>query len=254
VESGEQKLEFRATDHAGHTAKRSTTIQIDVEPPVAPEVQWLDLGEGRVYADWSHAPPFDAHSGISSITIEGTTRADGAPMWTESVPVGDDGNTLVLAPGTYFLRVSVADEVGHVAATSWNEVEVEYDEIALDSNGTTEASSVSGGLRLAPDPEIPNTREVRFFVDGRLRAATAQAPFHYWLDTESLEDGEHVATIVAFDEDGRSHVQSWQLDVQNEYETVLRSHLGVYALAAITVIGSAYMAFKVRRSWNEVSP
>lgn len=249
---GTHELSVRATDRAGNLALKALTVRIDAEAPTAPNVSWAARPDGRVVGDWTGDPPRDAVSGIATVRVERATQ-HGVPVESKSVDAEAAGYSFVgLAAGEHRLRVVVADVAGHESATAWSTVR---------STGSASAQSaqtparVRGLVSVVPDAAVAaeDLVEVRYFVDGVLLHATADAPYEYAWDTQGFANGGHEVRIVAVDAAGLHHEEVRTYTVRNGYAAAWADDLVPAAFAVglpLVGLGFSVVGYVRWRRWG----
>ena len=150
--------------------------------------------------------------------------------------------------GTYGLElaVTVAGEELRASATfASRPVEPEILVSALDAL-SSDGSAPSGTIEIVPDIEAQgDIVRVEFLIDGDSVHTTTESPFRYVLNTEALERGQHVFTIVATDAVGNVGSADYEFDLTGTAFNWGFAFLAI-GIAAAVAVGSGFF-FRMRR-------
>lgn len=238
-------LSVRATDLAGNATQKDLALRIDGDQPLPPAPRWSVVSRGRLQADWLAAPPYDATSGVASIAIEQRDQQGNVTVVGTVTPPATVAQ-VDTAAGVLEYRVVVQDNAGRESSTPWTAIDTTRAK-AVDASGPVRAAS--GQVLLSP-PEGPDYREVLYYVDGQLLAASAEAPFTATWDTTAVLDGHHVVRVSGIDAAGVVHQDVLEFDVGNGYAAFASTHrvlFGAALLASLAAVAVGIVSLRARR-------
>lgn len=235
--SGNHTLEVRVANAGGLETGQHVAVPIDLDDPVPPVAIWSESG-GTLHASWAN-PAYDATSGVARLTVEEASATGPKTLLT----LAADALTAEvpgLSMGTHTVRLRVDDLAGRSAVTPW------YNQTLTNAPVISKLSTVPvrGILLLQPSGAF-DVREVQYFLDGQLLAASGTPPFAVNWDTSMVEDGQHTIRIVTHDGSGAVIEQTTLYDVRNAYSAVLTSE--AIPLAAVVLCATAWGILAVLR-------
>ena len=213
--SGPHTLRAEAADGAGATASSTVAVTVDNDPPTVAITAPMHQGtvSGALLATATAA---DNVSLISvKFFVDGALRAT-----VTTAPYTFNWNTVLETGGPHTLRAEATDGAG---ATASSEVAV-----AVDNQPPTVAitappdqATITGAL-LATATAADNlgVADVKFFVDGVLRATATSAPYQFNWNTSGDSDGAHTLRAEATDGAGATASVETTVQVDNNPPSV----------------------------------